>query len=116
MDLLMGPGSGMEEAWTAWVQSIADGLALGALVVAGGVTLVLIAIGAVSVLVSGLRRGRVWCPLQAREMEVEFREHGLPGRRRAVAVRRCSAFAPVTAVACAQACLSERRAVDPVAA
>jgi hypothetical protein len=107
MDLFMGP-SELEEAWTSWVQSVAESVAWGALGVVGGVVLILIAIGGVGLLVSRLWRGRVWCPLQAREMEVEFRERGLPGWRRAVAVERCSAFEPSTAVACARPCLSER--------
>jgi hypothetical protein len=52
-----------------------------------------------------VRRRRFWCAFQRREVEVEFEDNGPPGLRQPVAVRRCSAFDPPTAVACARRCL-----------
>ncbi len=51
------------------------------------------------------RQRRFWCPEARREVEVEFEEHGIPGFRRAVAVKRCSVFDPPSAVICHRRCL-----------
>jgi len=52
-----------------------------------------------------IRRYHFWCALSHREVEVEFEEVGLPGFWREVAVKRCSAFDPPTAVSCRRCCL-----------
>ena len=54
---------------------------------------------------SRLVHRRFWCAQAGCEVDVEFEEHGVPGLRRFIAVRRCSAFTPSTAVTCHQACL-----------
>ncbi len=54
---------------------------------------------------SRLVHRRFWCAQAGCEVDVEFEEHGVPGLRRFIAVRRCSAFTPSTAVTCRQACL-----------
>jgi hypothetical protein len=52
-----------------------------------------------------VRRRRFWCSAAQREVEAEFEERGVPGLRRAVAVRRCSVFEPGEAVHCRRRCL-----------
>ena len=52
-----------------------------------------------------IRRRRLWCGVQYREVEVEFEENGPPGLRQPTNVRSCSAFDPPTAVACERWCL-----------
>lgn len=54
---------------------------------------------------SRLARRRIWCAQAGCEVDVEFEEHGVPGLRRFIAVRRCSAFTPPTAVTCRRSCL-----------
>jgi hypothetical protein len=43
---------------------------------------------------SRLARRRIWCAQAGYEVDVEFEEHGVPGLRRFIAVRRCRAFSP----------------------
>lgn len=50
-------------------------------------------------------RRHSWCEQAGCEVDVEFEEHGVPGLRRFIAVRRCSAFEPTTAVTCRRSCL-----------
>lgn len=50
-------------------------------------------------------RRHFWCASAEREVEVSFGERGLPGFRRAVAVRSCSMFDPPTEVTCRRECL-----------
>jgi hypothetical protein len=50
-------------------------------------------------------RRRFWCEQAGREVDVDLEEHGAPGLRRFIAVRRCSAFEPPTAVMCRRSCL-----------
>lgn len=52
-----------------------------------------------------VRSRRFFCLACRAEVEVELVERGLPGLREAVAIRRCTAFDPPTAVACARRCL-----------
>jgi hypothetical protein len=54
---------------------------------------------------SRLARRRFWCAQAGSEVDVEFEEHGVPGLRRFIAVRRCSAFTPSTVVTCRRSCL-----------
>jgi len=51
-----------------------------------------------------VRCRRVWCALFERDVTVEFLERGVPGCRRSVAVRSCTAFDPPAAVACGRRC------------
>jgi len=65
-----------------------------------------VALLVVAVLVTGRPvHRRFWCEPAGREVDVEFEEDGLPGRRRFVAVVSCSAFGPSTDVRCRRACL-----------
>lgn len=50
-------------------------------------------------------RRRFWCDWCARDVEAEFEEEGLPGFRRSVAVRSCTAFDPPAAIECPRRCL-----------
>lgn len=63
----------------------------------------------------GVRRRRFWCAWSRREVEVEFETRGLPGFRRVVTVRSCSAFDPPTAIECRRRCLDAafRRQWEP---
>jgi hypothetical protein len=61
---------------------------------------------------SRLARRHFWCEQAGREVDVEFEEHGAPGLRRFIAVRRCSAFEPSTAVLCGRSCLRRGAAVE----
>lgn len=54
---------------------------------------------------SRLARHRFWCAQAGCEVDVELEEHGVPGFRRFIAVRRCSAFTPSTRVTCRRSCL-----------
>jgi hypothetical protein len=54
---------------------------------------------------AAVRRRRFWCPGSRRDVEVEFEEVGLPGFRRAVAVRSCSVFDPPESIRCKRRCL-----------
>ncbi len=54
---------------------------------------------------SRVARRRFWCAQAGREVDVELEEHGVPGLRQFIAVRRCSAFTPSTAVTCRRSCL-----------
>lgn len=54
---------------------------------------------------SRLARRRFWCAQAGSEVDVELEEHGVPGFRRFIAVRRCSAFTPSTSVTCRRSCL-----------
>jgi hypothetical protein len=85
----------------ASVRDVTDSLLLGL-----GLVLVLL------LLLAGARmpvaRRRFWCALKRRAVEVEFETVGVPGLARLVAVRRCSAFEPASAIDCSRRCL------DPV--
>jgi hypothetical protein len=48
-----------------------------------------------------------WCPFEHRRVTVVFEENAIDGRR--LAVFRCSAFAPSSAVTCDRGCLTLRR-------
>lgn len=98
-----------EEAREAWVQSFTDVLGWGLL----GALLFLVPL--LILFSSAIRRRRFWCAQSRRDVEVEFEEHGLPGFRRAVAVRSCSVFDPPTAVRCKRRCLDAayRRQWEP---
>jgi hypothetical protein len=61
---------------------------------------------------SRLARRHFWCEQAGREVDVELEEHGAPGLRRFIAVRRCSAFEPSTAVRCRRSCLRRGAAVE----
>jgi hypothetical protein len=69
------------------------------------------AVGAAVVLIlatlaaSRLTRRTFWCEQAGRQVDVELEEHGVPLLRRFIAVRRCSAFTPSTAVTCRRSCL-----------
>lgn len=93
-----------------WTQALADVMAWGSL-------LSLLLLVPLLVLFSqALRRRRFWCLASRREVEVEMEEVGVPGFRRAVAVRSCTAFDPATAVTCRRKCLEVdyRRVCEPV--
>jgi heme exporter protein D len=92
------------DAKDAWVQSVADALGWGILVWAAVATTLLLLTQLVVTRV--LRHRRFWCDPVGREVEVEFEEHGLPGLRRAVAVRSCSLFDPASDVRCHRSCLN----------
>lgn len=47
-----------------------------------------------------IKRRTFWCPAAEREVTVEFVEIGIPGFRRAVAVRSCSAYEDSSVVTC----------------
>ena len=83
----------------AWTQGITDALGWGMLAA-------LVFLVPLVVLFSRvIRRRRLWCAQNRREVEVEFEERGLPGFRYAVSVRSCSVFDPPTAVECRRSCL-----------
>lgn len=87
------------EVREAWIQGFTDVLGWGLL----GALLFLIPL---AVLFSRATRQRhFWCAQSRREVEVAFEERGLPGFRRAMAVKSCSVFDPPTAVACRRRCL-----------
>ncbi len=95
----------MDEVGRVWIQGLRD------IVVVG-----LLFLFPLAVLFSRTtRRRRFWCVQSRREVEVEFEEHGLPGFRRAVAVKSCSVFDPPTAVSCRRRCLDPafRRQWEP---
>jgi hypothetical protein len=52
------------------------------------------------------------CEQAGCDVDVEFEEHGVPGLRRFIAVRRCSALEPTTAVTCGSSCLHRGAAGD----
>lgn len=87
------------EAHGAWTQSLTDALGWGLLAA------LLFLLPLVVVFSRAVRRRRFWCAQTRREVEVEFEEHGLPGFRRAVAVKGCSVFDPPTSVGCHRRCL-----------
>lgn len=82
-----------------WTQGIADMLGWGVLVS------LLFLFPLVVLFSRAIRRRHFWCAQSGREVEVELEEHGLPGFRRAVAVRSCSVFDPPTSVRCRRRCL-----------
>jgi nucleotide-binding universal stress UspA family protein len=61
-----------------------------------------------------VRRG-FWCAARRRDVEVEFVERGIPGFPTSVAVTRCSAFEPPTAIDCQRRCadVAFRRQWEP---
>lgn len=102
MDALLAPDSfDVEAAGVAWVHSVAEALCSGLLVWAIVVALFL----SVLTLLVVVRRRRVWCLQSQRDLDVDFQEFGLPGRRQPIAVLSCSAFSPPTRVLCDRACL-----------
>ncbi len=92
-------GLSAAEVREVWVQGFTD-------VLAWGLVVALLFLFPLVVLFSRTTRCRgFWCARSGREVEVEFEEHGLPGFRRAVAVKRCSVFEPSNAVGCGRRCL-----------
>jgi nucleotide-binding universal stress UspA family protein len=53
---------------------------------------------------AGRRWRHFWCAVKQRDVAVEFDEERGLGRWRQVAVRRCTAFKPLSAIACEQPC------------
>lgn len=106
-------GGDIERAWAAWLQGLADalgpGLILMGVVLTGLLFLVPLNVPRV------VHRRCFWCAQARRDVEVEFEESGLPGFRRALAVRRCSVFDPASAVRCKRRCLDSafRRLWEP---
>lgn len=91
-----------------WPAPFEDGRGSPTELLARALLVVLVALVPILIfLPGGVRRHRFWCALQGREVEVEFEEHGPPGLRQAVGVKRCSAFDPPTAVACERRCLDD---------
>lgn len=90
------PGNGIEPAWS---EGLTDVFVVAQFAAFLGIVLLLVMTRS-----SGRRRG-FWCALAQREVEVEFSERGLPGFRRAVGVKRCSAFDPPEAIECRRQCL-----------
>lgn len=102
MDWPMEAAVNLDLAWTAWIQDVAD-------VVAWTIPL-WIGFAALTFLIPlalahTVRRHSFWCRDGRREVEVKFEERGLPGFRRALAVRACSRFDPPNAVCCRRRCL-----------
>jgi len=92
----------MDLAWTTWFQSVADVAAWTfPLWIGRGALVVLVPLA----LAHTVRRHTFWCRDAGRDVEVEFEERGLPGFRRALAVRTCSRFDPACAVDCRRRCL-----------
>jgi hypothetical protein len=101
MDSLIGFG-----AWDVqdmWVRSAADAV----LWVMVGWGVVITAVLLLATLVVAVGRRRFWCDQAQREVAVDFQENGFPGFRRPVAVLRCSAFQPPTAITCCRSCLEQ---------
>jgi hypothetical protein len=99
----------VDEVREAWVRGVSD-------VFSWALIAALLFLAPLLVLFSSaIRRRRFYCAQNGREVEVEFEEHGLPGFRRAVAVRSCSMFDPPTAVECGRRCLDSgfRRQWEP---
>jgi hypothetical protein len=93
-----GPLDGSE---VVLVQGIADAMGWALVILA-----LLFAIPLVMMVDRVRRTRRFWCSRAGREVEVEFEESGmLPGFRHPVAVRSCTEFDPLTAVACNRRCL-----------
>ena len=70
------------------------------------IVVVLMLIGARTVLFGAARRRRAFrCRLAERDVEVEFTERRVFGFRTRVGVTRCSAFESPTAIACARRCV-----------
>ena len=67
-------------------------------------TVVIVALAGLASGVFAARR-RFWCASAKREVEVSFRETGLPGFRRPMAVQSCSRFDRPTEVTCQRDCL-----------
>ena len=98
---IASPGWDVEVAWVDRASMIAWGLLIWA-----GVAVIL-AVLVVPMAVEVVRRRRFWCARVRCEVEVEFKERGLPGFRRAAAVLSCSAFDPPTQVGCRRGCLNQ---------
>ena len=92
-----GPLDGSE---VIWAQGVADAMGWALVFLA-----LLLAVPFVMFLDRVRRRRHFWCSQAGREVEVEFEEAGLPGFRHPVAVRSCTEFDPLTAVACNRRCL-----------
>ncbi len=102
MELSLGP-EGWDPQARAWVEAMSEAYGWVLLAWAGGFVVLLLLL---TLLFVPEARRRFWCVAAQRAVEVVFEEYGLPGRRRPVAVRNCSAFDPPTAVRCQCACLS----------
>ena len=94
-------GSGAWDAQELWVREAVDAVTW--IMVGWGVVVAVVLL--LAALVVAVGRRRFWCGQAQREVAVDFEEHGFPGFRRPVAVLRCSAFQPPTAITCGRSCL-----------
>ena len=101
MDLPLG-AVGTDVQAQAWIESVTSAYGWVLLVWAVGAAVLLLFMTVV--FVPAVRR-RFWCAGAQRDVEVEFEECGVPGRRRRIAVISCSTFDPPTKVQCDRACL-----------
>ena len=102
-------GYDLAQAWTGWLQDLTS-LATWAV---WGLLLLMLAVGFATSWSKGVRRGRLWCPLNRRYAEVAFAEEGFHGFRRPVAVTQCSIFEPPSSVVCRRSCLDSPRGQLP---
>jgi hypothetical protein len=93
-----------------WTQAMADAMAW------GSIAALLLLVPLLVLFSRAVRQRHFWCLVRRRDVEVEMEERGLPGLRRAVAIRSCSAFEPPTAVTCRRSCLEHdcRRLYEPM--
>jgi hypothetical protein len=108
----MGVGLNASEAAGAWPEQVAAGgwtQAIADAMAWASIAALLLLVPLLVLFTQAVRRRQFWCVGRHREVEVEFEERGLPGLRRAVAVRSCSAFEPPTAVTCRRGCLDRDR-------
>ena len=102
MDVLLAPGGfDVEAGGAAWMHLVTEAISSGLLAWAVAAALFLCVLPAFLV----VRRRRFRCPETQRDVEVDFQERGLPGRRQPIAVLSCSAFDPPRRVLCDRACL-----------
>jgi hypothetical protein len=100
MDILdMGPDAVTTVEGVAWTQGMLDALGWGLLFA------LLFLLPVIALFREAVKRRRLWCSRQSREVEVLLDERGWPGFRHPVAVRTCSAFDPSTDVTCRRHCL-----------